>query len=80
MRLDGKASAGHHLFLGAKNLAEGFNLRVHPVEQLFYGVDAEFTALVRLLMIPCAARIATSAVPAAANGSRSETNSHPRAA
>jgi len=37
---------GHHLFLGAQNLAQRFNLRVHAVQKLFHCVDAQLTAFV----------------------------------
>ena len=46
MGLHGKASTGHHLFLSAEYLAQGFDLRIHAIENLLDGVDAQFTALI----------------------------------
>ena len=41
-----EAGAGHHLFLRAQNLAQGFNFGIHAIEKLFYGIDAKFAAFI----------------------------------
>ena len=46
MGLYGKAGTGHHFFLSTEYFAQGFNLRIHAIEDLLDGIDAQFTALI----------------------------------